>query len=178
MPRAGEKTVVQADGMGSLAGKYLSFHLGDEEYAVPVLKVMEIIGLQDITPVPQTPNYVRGVMNLRGKIVPVLDLRLKFHLPEIQYSQRTCIIVVQIASESGPVGVGLIVDAVSEVLQLTAGEIENAADLGLQIDLPYLLGIAKTKERVRMLVSIDELLSRQDVSVGQPMADAAEPVHT
>lgn len=163
----------------ALGGKYLSFHLGAEEYALPVLKVTEIIGLQDVTPVPQTPAYVRGVMNLRGKIIPVIDLRLKFQLPQVDSTRRTCIIVVQTTGDAGPVGVGLVVDSVSEVLQLVSSEIEEASQLGIQISMPYLLGIAKTKERVRMLVDIDELLNRQDIALGAAAVAApeSEPVN-
>ena len=98
------------------AGKYLTFHLGQEEFGIRVLKVREIMGIQDITAVPHTPGYVKGVINLRGKVIPVLDLRLKFALPDMEYNQRTCIIVVQILDESGLILMGIIVDGVSEVL--------------------------------------------------------------
>src|SRR3954454_15011747 len=97
------------------AGKYLTFQLASEEFGIRVLKVREIMGLQDITAVPQTPAHVKGVINLRGKVIPVIDLRLKFGLPPGEYDQRTCIIVAQVQGESGPIQMGVIVDGVSEV---------------------------------------------------------------
>src|SRR5262252_294476 len=122
------------------AGKYLTFHLASEEFGIKVLKVREIMGLQEITAVPQTPVYVKGVINLRGKVVPVIDLRLKFSLPAAEYTQRTCIIVTQLSSESGSVLMGIVVDGVSEVLNLTAAEIEDTPDFGEEISTGYLLG--------------------------------------
>src|SRR5690242_21873301 len=98
------------------AGKYLTFHLASEEFGIRVLKVREIMGLQDITAVPQTPAHVKGVINLRGKVVPVVDLRLKFGLSAAEYTQRTCIIVTQVQGESGQMLMGILVDGVSEVL--------------------------------------------------------------
>src|SRR4051794_32582872 len=120
------------------AGKYLAFHLGPEEFGISVLSVREIMGLQDITAVPQTPVHVRGVLNLRGKVIPVIDLRLKFGLPQVEYSQRTSIIVVRI----GELLMGIVVDGVSEVLNLSAGEIEDTPAFGTGISTPYLLGMA------------------------------------
>src|SRR5271165_5058895 len=107
------------------AGKYLAFRLGKEDFAIQVLKVREIVGIQDITSVPQMPGYVKGVINLRGKVIPVVDLRLKFGLAEVEGTPRTCIIVVQVHHGGIPIQTGLIVDEVSEVLNLAAGEIEN-----------------------------------------------------
>src|SRR5947207_15996833 len=94
------------------AGKYLTFQLGNEEFGIRVLKVREIMGLQEITAVPQTPAHIKGVINLRGKVVPVVDLRLKFGLAAAEYTQRTCIIVTQVQCESGPVMMGIVVDGV------------------------------------------------------------------
>src|SRR6516165_826522 len=107
------------------SGKYLTFQLGNEEFGVRVLKVREIMGIQEITAVPQTPSHIKGVINLRGKVVPVVDLRLKFGVAAADYTQRTCIIVTQVQGESGPVYMGIVVDGVSEVLNLTAAEIED-----------------------------------------------------
>jgi purine-binding chemotaxis protein CheW len=142
------------------AGKYLAFHLGAEEFGLPVLSVREIMGLQDITAVPQTPAHVRGVINLRGKVIPVVDLRLKFGLPSGEYGQRTSIIVVKVDE----VMMGVIVDGVSEVLNLSSGDIENTPDFGRGIETPYILGMAKTKGKVRMLLDIEQILSSQDIS--------------
>jgi len=146
------------------AGKYLTFQLGNEEFAIQVLCVREIMGVQEITAVPQTPSHVKGVINLRGKVIPVVDLRLKFGLPELEYTQRTCIIVVQIQGEVDKLMIGVIVDAVSEVLTLQGSEIEDTPDFGNGVPTPYLLGMAKIKGKVKILLDIDRLLSAQDVS--------------
>lgn len=153
--------------MDPRAGKYLTFRLGNEEYAIQVLRVREIMGIQEITVVPQTPGYVKGVINLRGRVIPVIDLRLKFGLPEIEYSQRTCIIVAQIESQAGKLQIGLIVDCVSEVLTLQGGDIVDAPDFGNGVDTNYLLGMAKIKGRVKILLDIDKVLSAQEIeSIG------------
>ncbi|HTR38583.1 MAG TPA: chemotaxis protein CheW [Bryobacteraceae bacterium] len=155
-----EMAVTKAD---ERAGKYLTFHLGTEEFGIRVMQVREIIGIQDITRVPQTPGYVKGVINLRGKVTPVICLRQKFGMPEVEYTQRTCIIVVQIASEAGPVILGAVVDGVSEVVTLSAADIENTPDFGSTVDTPYILGMAKSKGRVRILLDIDSALSAHDL---------------
>jgi len=144
------------------AGKYLTFLLAQEEYAIQVLKVREIMGIQHITTVPQTPPDVKGVINLRGKVIPVTDLRLKFGLPEAEYSQRTCIIVVQLQGES-EIQVGIIVDEVCEVLNLMQGDIQDTPDFGRGITTPYLLGMAKVKGKVKILLDIDHVVSAQDL---------------
>lgn len=145
-------------------GKYLAFHLGREEFAIQVLKVREIMGIQDITAVPQTPVYVKGVINLRGKVIPVVDLRLKFGLPEVEYTQRTCIIVVQIQGQGGSVSLtGIVVDEVSEAVNIAASEIEDTPDFGDGVATPYILGMAKSKGKVKILLDIDRVLSTQDL---------------
>jgi purine-binding chemotaxis protein CheW len=146
------------------AGKYLTFQLGNEEFAIKVLKVREIMGVKEITAVPQTPAFVNGVINLRGNVIPVVDLRLKFDLPEAEYTQRTCIIVVQVPGEAGPMLMGTVVDGVSEVLNLTAADIENTPDFGQGLTVPYILGMAKTKGGVKILLDIDQVLTSQDVA--------------
>ena len=147
------------------AGKYLVFHLAPEEFAIQVQKVREIMGVQEITQVPQTPAHVKGVINLRGKVIPVVDLRLKFGLPEVEYAQRTCIIVVQVQSGSSLIHTGIIVDEVSEVLNLAAADIEDTPDFGGSSapSSSYLLGMAKIKGKVKILLDIDRVLSSQDV---------------
>ena len=147
----------------SRAGKYLTFHLANEEFGIRVLKVREIMGLQEITCVPQTPVHIKGVINLRGKVVPVVDLRLKFGLEAAEYTQRTCIIVTQVQGESGPVLMGIVVDGVSEVLTLSDAEIEDTPDFGSEYSGGYLLGMAKVKERVKILLDIERVLSTQDL---------------
>jgi purine-binding chemotaxis protein CheW len=144
-------------------GKYLTFQLASEEFGIRVLKVREIMGLQQITAVPQTPAHIKGVINLRGKVVPVIDLRLKFDLPAAEYTQRSCIIVTQVQGESAAVMMGIIVDGVSEVLNLTASEIEDTPDFGEEVSGQYLLGMAKVKGKVKILLDIDRVLSTQEL---------------
>lgn len=145
-------------------GKYLVFHLGKEEFGVHVLKVREIMGLQEITAVPQTPAFVKGVINLRGKVIPVIDLRRKFGLEEASYTARTCIIVLQVVQDStGSIQMGAIVDGVSEVLTIQEGEIEDTPAFGDDVRMPYILGMAKVKGKVKILLDIDQVLSRQEM---------------
>ena len=145
------------------AGKYLTFQLGNEEFGIRVLKVREIMGIQEITAVPQTPPHIKGVINLRGKVVPVIDLRLKFGLAAAEYTQRTCIIVTQVQGEAGAVLMGIVVDGVSEVLNLAPNEIEDTPDFGEEISTGYLLGMAKAKGKVKILLDIDKVLSSQEL---------------
>ena len=159
MPAA-DNAAAQTD---ARAGKYLTFQLANEEFGIRVLKVREIMGIQEITAVPQTPVHIKGVINLRGKVVPVIDLRLKFSLAAADYTQRTCIIVTQVHGESGPVLMGIVVDGVSEVLNLTGAEIEDTPDFGEEISGGYLLGMAKVKGKVKILLDIDRVLSTQDL---------------
>ncbi len=155
---------VSAGRADSRAGKYLTFQLATEEFGVGVLKVREIMGIQEITAVPQTPVHVKGVINLRGKVVPVIDLRLKFGLAATEYTQRTCIIVAQLQGESGSMLMGVIVDGVSEVLNLAAAEIEDAPDFGDEAAGQYLLGMAKVKGKVKILLDIEKVLSNQELA--------------
>lgn len=141
------------------AGRYLTVVIANETYGIAVLKVREIIRLQKITSVPQTPEFVRGVINLRGRVIPVVDLRLKFGV-DAPFTERTCIVVVQVALATGTsVHMGLIVDAVEEVLSLTATDIEPAPEFGVQIDAEYILGMATVKGGVKTLLDIDRVIS-------------------
>lgn len=144
-------------------GKYLVFHLGREEFGIRVLKVREIMGIQEITAVPQTPAHVKGVINLRGKVIPVVDLRLKFGMPEQEYTQRTCIIVVQVRGEAGHMLMGIVVDGVAEVLNLAAADIEDTPDFGEGAASSCLLGMAKVKGKVKILLQIEQVLTSQDL---------------
>ena len=153
---------IAAEAASQRQGKYLVFHLDREEFGVHVLKVREIMGLQEITAVPQTPDFVKGVINLRGKVIPVIDLRRKFRLESAEYTARTCIIVLQVHSDGGSMMVGVIVDGVNEVLTLQESEIEDTPDFGDQMRLPYILGMAKVKGKVKILLDIDRVLSQQD----------------
>ncbi len=140
-------------------GKYLTFSVKEEEYGIGILKVKEIIGMMPITPVPRTPEFVKGVINLRGKVIPVGDLRAKFGMPPIPYNDRTCIIVVEIDLESETLLIGIVVDSVSEVLNITENEIEAPPSFGTQLDTDYILGMAKTEHGVKILLNIDRVLS-------------------
>ena len=146
-----------------LVGKYLTFAIGDEEYGVPVLKVREIIKMMDITQVPQVPHHVKGVINLRGKVIPVVDLRLKFSFAEQAYTERTCIIVVEVALPSGHVMMGIVVDAVSEVLNIAADEIEQTPEFGERVTTDYMKGVAKVKGKVKILLDLDRVLNAEGV---------------
>ena len=139
-------------------GKYLTFSLAGEEYGIGILKVREIIGMMSITPVPQTPEFVKGVINLRGKVIPVIDLRLRFGLMARDYTERTCIIVVEIHGETGAVPMGIVVDAVSEVLNIRGADIENTPTFGVKLNTDFILGMAKTEGGVKILLDIDKVL--------------------
>jgi purine-binding chemotaxis protein CheW len=141
------------------AGKYLTFVLAGEEYGIAILKVQEIIGFQPITPVPGVGEYIEGVFNLRGKIIPVIDLRVKFGMPRQHSTRETCIIVV----EGTDLRVGVIVDAVSEVRDVKASELESMPNLGFEVESEHFLGICKAGGKVRFLLDIDRVLSTQDV---------------
>lgn len=145
---------------GGHEGKYLTFVLGGEEYGLEILKVREIIGLMDITAVPQTPVFVKGVINLRGKVIPVIDLRLKFGMEEAEPTEETCIIVVDIGASL----IGIFVDTVSEVLDVTADQIEPAPSFGSSIETSFILGMGKIKGRVKILLDIDRVLSAEELA--------------
>ena len=145
------------------AGKYLTFALAQEEYGLMVLKVREIIKIMDITAVPQMPDHIKGVINLRGKVIPIIDLRLKFGLEVQAYTERTCIIVAEVEVESRKVMLGIIVDWVSEVLNIAPEEIEPAPDFGERLDTAYMQGIAKIKGKVKILLDLDRVLAADGV---------------
>ncbi len=146
-------------------GKYLTFNLADEEYGIGILKVKEIIGMMPITSVPRAPAFVKGVINLRGKVIPVMDLRLRFEMPEIRYSERTCIVVVEIDGQAGTVLMGIVVDSVSEVLNIKVDQIESTSSIGTGLDTKYLLGMAKMDDGVKMLLDIDGVLGAREIGV-------------
>jgi purine-binding chemotaxis protein CheW len=149
------------------AGKYLTFKLGAEEYGLEILKVQEIIKMMDITKVPRTPEFVRGVINLRGKVIPVVDLRLKFNMEAKAATEKTCVIVVQVAHTGGRVTMGTIVDEVSEVLDIVGEQIEPAPEFGTTVDTDFILGMGKVARKVVMLLDIDKVLSTGELAVLQ-----------
>ena len=149
---------VETPARTAYAGKYLTFTLGREEYGLPVLNVREIIKLMDITRVPQVPEHVLGVINLRGKVIPVIDLRRKFGFAATEHTERTCIIVVDVDLSSMRVMMGVVVDSVSEVLNVTETEIEQTPEFGGRVTTEYLLGLAKVKDSVKILLDLDRVL--------------------
>jgi purine-binding chemotaxis protein CheW len=147
----------------SLGSTQLSFKLMDETYAIEILKVREIIGLLEITAVPRTASHIRGVVNLRGKIVPVLDMRAKFGLPPAEARRENCIITVMAEGGKGGLLVGILVDSVSEVLKISADELEPLPALGHDMDLDFVQGLAKTQGKVTILLDIDKVIQTQDL---------------
>ena len=145
-------------------GKYLTFSLSDEEYGLGIIKVKEIIGMMAITSVPRTPEFIKGVINLRGKVIPVMDLRLKFSMEPIPYSDRTCIIVVEVDSNESTVLIGIVVDSVSEVLNINDDEIEETPTFGTSLNTEYILGMAKIEGGVKILLDIDKVLSTEEIA--------------
>ncbi|MEJ5359177.1 MAG: chemotaxis protein CheW [Desulfobacterales bacterium] len=143
-----------------LSGKYLTFSLAGEHYGIRIMKIKEIIGIMPITFVPQTPPQVKGVINLRGKVIPVVDLRLAFGLEQKDYIDRTCIIVVEVAGEAGVVQIGIVVDTVSEVMSLRAEDIEPPPAFGGSVKTEYILGMAKSGDGVKILLDIDRVLTK------------------
>ncbi|MCF8038766.1 MAG: chemotaxis protein CheW [Desulfohalobiaceae bacterium] len=152
------------ENLAQLAGKYLTFLLGEESYGLEILKVQEIIGMQDITKIPRTPDYVKGVINLRGKVIPVVDLRLRFGMESAEVSRKTCIIVVQVAKAETRVTMGIVVDEVSEVLEIGAAEIEPAPGFGTHVETSFILGMAKTENSVKILLDIDKIMSEGEMA--------------
>jgi purine-binding chemotaxis protein CheW len=150
--------------MSDREGKYLTFTLDEEDYGIGILKIKEIIGMMPITPVPQTPEHVKGVINLRGRVIPVVDLRLRFGMDSIDYNERTCIIVVEIEGEAGTVMIGIVVDSVSEVLNIKAEEIEDTPTFGTKLNTDYILGMAKMEGGVKILLDIDQVVSSREIS--------------
>nr|WP_321399259.1 chemotaxis protein CheW [uncultured Desulfobacter sp.] len=148
-------------------GKYLTFSLESEEYGIGILKVKEIIGMLPITSVPRTPEFVKGVINLRGKVIPVIDLRSKFNMKSKSYNDRTCIIVVEIDAAESTVLIGIVVDTVSEVLNIKEDEIEETPAFGTKLDTRYILGMAKQDGSVKILLNIDKVLSSNEMAAIQ-----------
>jgi purine-binding chemotaxis protein CheW len=144
-------------------GKYLTFSMAAEEYGIGILKVKEIIGMMPVTLIPRTPPYVKGVINLRGKIIPVVSLRLKFGLEETDYTDRTCIIVVEVKTSTGNVLMGIVVDAVSEVLNIRNAEIEDTPAFGTSLKTDFILGMAKAGNGVKILLDIDKVISVEEM---------------
>ncbi len=159
----GNSTGVKA--MTDREGKYLTFVLNEEEYGIGILKIKEIIGMMPITTVPQTPEFVKGVINLRGKVIPIVDLRARFGMDTIDYTERTCIIVVEIEGPAEMLMIGIVVDAVSEVLNIKGEDIEDTPTFGTKLDTDFILGMAKMEGGVKILLDIDRVLTGDEIAV-------------
>ncbi len=160
------ETLTQTDRSGKVLlekeGKYLTFALAHEEYGLEILKVREIIGYMDITAVPQTPHHVKGVINLRGQVIPVIDLRAKFGMETADVTEETCIIVVEISQGDHTFSTGIVVDHVQEVLDIAGGDIEEAPQFGSSVNTDFILGMGKIGESVKILLDIDRVLGGED----------------
>jgi purine-binding chemotaxis protein CheW len=167
--------VIRSDGgsaaafmdIGHRAGKYLTFVLGQEEYGIGIMHVREIIGMMAITAVPQTPSFVKGVINLRGKVIPVIDLRLKFGLDEAEHTTETCVIVVEVGNSQ----MGIIVDTVREVVDIDEDEIEDAPRFGTKVDTNFILGMGKVGGKVEILLDISRVLTSAEMVLTQKLSD-------
>jgi purine-binding chemotaxis protein CheW len=156
------------------AGKYLSFALGREEYGLEILKVQEINSLMDITPVPRTPSYVRGVINLRGRLIPVINLRGRFQMPSVEEDEKTCIIVVQVQHDDRQVTVGLVVDEVSEVVKIGDGQIVPPPSCGGGMEeADFICGMGRLEGGDLILLDCDRLLDGQELEGILQKADGA-----
>lgn len=155
-----------------ISGQYLSFTLGDEDYGIDILKVQEIRGWEDVRPLPDTPDYVKGVLDLRGAIMPIIDLRLRFKLDKVEYAATTVTIILSIELKGEPYMIGIVVDAVSDVLDIQADKIKATPSLGKKIDTKYLLGMVSIENRVVLLLDVDNLLDPDElVSLGNEEID-------
>ncbi len=156
-----EALATVAEATANRGGKYLTFRLADEEYGLEILKVREIMGMLNITAVPRTPVFVRGVINLRGNVIPVIDLRLKFGMDELAQTEETCIIVVDVVGTE----MGIVVDKVSEVLNIGSEDIQDPPSFGVTVNTDFILGIGKSDDRVTILLNIGEVLTSADVTI-------------
>ncbi|MBN1829932.1 MAG: purine-binding chemotaxis protein CheW [Deltaproteobacteria bacterium] len=148
---------------GGSSSKYLTFSLANEEYGIGILRIKEIIGMLPITLIPRTPHYVKGVINLRGKVIPVVDMRLKFGMEAVDATERTCIIVVEISGNNKTVLTGIVVDSVSEVLNIKSEDIEPTPSFGSKLNTDFIMGMAKTEGGVKILLDIDKVLNVNEV---------------
>jgi purine-binding chemotaxis protein CheW len=156
---------------GHLAGKYLTFALSKESYGIEILKVQEIIGVPSITRVPKCPDYLKGIINLRGRIIPVIDLRLRFGMSEIPYTEKTCIVVVNVRAGEERVAVGLIVDNVHEVVKLEGDNIESVPDYGNSLNSTYIVAMGKSpgSETFQILLDVDKVVSQTEIKAAQAL---------
>ncbi len=163
----------EAHRLKALEGKYITFTLDDEEYGIPILNVREIIGMMKVTPIPGTPQFIRGVFNLRGKVIPVVDLRIRFGLEYRETDARTPIVVVELEGDSGPSLIGIVVDSVSEVMQVTREDIQETPSFGVNVDTGFIPGIARQNGSIRSLLDIKKVLTSQEMQVLEQAKNSA-----
>ncbi len=156
------------------AVKYLTFHLADEEYGFPVLSVQEIIQWTEVTRVPRLPEFIQGVINLRGKVIPVLNLRRRFGLPEQAAHPRTCIVVLQVQQEERTILCGVVVDTVTEALDIATEHIAKAPEFSAKVDTSFIAGLGQVGSRVIILLDVERILDRRDWSVMEQAVDVAK----
>ncbi len=171
-----EAMVASESSVQSIAGKYLTFALANEEYGLEILKVREIIGYIEVTSVPQTPDYVLGVINLRGQVIPVVNLRSKFGMEIIDTTEESCIIVVEIEQNGQSISTGILVDRVQEVLDIASETIEPPPEFGSSIDTQYIRGMGKISDTVKLLLDIDKVLSSVELSSCIDKSESTETV--
>jgi purine-binding chemotaxis protein CheW len=159
-----QQQLARAGSSSDREGKYLTFALGEEQFGLEILKVREIIGYMDITAVPQTPAHVRGVINLRGQVIPVVDLRSKFGMESAEVTEQTCIIVVEISNTDRTFNTGIVVDNVNEVLDIMGKDIEDAPQFGSSVNTDFILGMGKVGDSVKILLDIDKVMAGTDLS--------------
>ncbi|SDN51639.1 chemotaxis protein CheW [Pseudomonas jinjuensis] len=159
-------SATEAGQAGSLAQEYLTFTLGDEEYAIDILRVQEIRGYDRVTAIANAPPFIKGVINLRGAIVPIVDLRVKFNLADVSYDQFTVVIILNVGRRI----IGAVVDSVSDVIALAADEIRPRPEFGASFDTEYLLGLATAGERMLILVDIEKLMSSREMALVEAAA--------
>ena len=159
--------------VADVGGEFLTFFLRGEEYGLEILKVQEIIGIMPVTPVPRTPDHIVGIINLRGKVIPIVDLRLRFGMEPLAHTEETCIIVVK----ANGLQVGIVVDKVSEVLDIAGADVEDAPSFGTEVNTDYILGIGKSEGRIRLLLDIDRVLAGDDFAALTATPEASEADH-
>ena len=155
-------------GSALLAGKYLTFHLGEEEFGLQIMKVQEIIGLTSITKLPSMPVHIRGIINLRGRIIPIVDLRAKFEMPASPDTDKTCIIAMELGLPGAKIAVGLLVDQVSEVLDVSPEDAAEAPDIGQSRTMSFVLGVGIVKGGIKLLLDIDRALKAAETEITEP----------
>ena len=162
------QTITQPEKLSKVStqkeGKYLTFALGSEEYGLEILKVREIIGYMDITAIPQMPEYVKGIINLRGQVIPVIDLRTKFGMETAEITDQTCIIVIDASHNNRTLNTGIVVDRVQEVLDISGENIQDSPQFSLSVSTDFILGIGKVGSTIKILLDIDKVLSGTDFS--------------